>query len=195
MTRERKPDRLRPALIPKTVVVSPNPDPGDPDMGAQMETGAPIWLDGYLDAAAQREAYKVLWAMPWISEAVRTAIAAELGLEKEEWGRYCKEVVDKLITVMRVPKAVVREKRFSREARSHAVQRVFDYEAKHPDLPPWVAVEEVAVEIGCSTQTLSRWVSEEVIKELRKAVGLSKSILKQERLRRRQRGRSSLQIT
>ena len=42
------------------------------------------------------------------------------------------------------------------EVRSHAVRMVFDHQAKHPS--QWAAINSIAGKIGCTGETLRRWV-------------------------------------
>jgi len=47
-------------------------------------------------------------------------------------------------------------KRYSREIRERAVRLVLDPEGEYPS--QWAAIESIAEKIGCSSDTLRRWV-------------------------------------
>jgi transposase len=47
-------------------------------------------------------------------------------------------------------------KRYSREVQERAVRLVFDHQAEYPS--QWAAVESIAAKIGCTHETLRRWV-------------------------------------
>jgi len=49
-----------------------------------------------------------------------------------------------------------RVKRFSEEVRERAVRLVFEIEKEHPS--QWSAITSIASKIGCTPETLRRWV-------------------------------------
>ena len=46
--------------------------------------------------------------------------------------------------------------RFSPEVRERAVRMLQDYRGEYPST--WVAIESIALKIGCAPQTLHKWV-------------------------------------
>ena len=49
-----------------------------------------------------------------------------------------------------------RQGRYSPEVRERAVRRVFDQEAQHSS--QWSAIQSIASKIGCTAETLRKWV-------------------------------------
>ena len=58
-------------------------------------------------------------------------------------------------------------KRFSKEVRERAVRLVFEAQKDHPS--QWSAITSIAPKIGCSPETLRRWVVKEEIEQGKRA--------------------------
>src|SRR5688572_28774276 len=51
-----------------------------------------------------------------------------------------------------------KSKRYSPEVRERAVRMVFEHQAEYPS--QWSAIGSIAVKLGCTSETLRRWVRE-----------------------------------